>query len=527
MSFLSHGLFVAALTRGLVLDRRTRDPRRTQLSALRTLIKRARNTQFGREHGFASIHTLEEFRTHVPLRDYGGLKPWLVRAFDGERDLVWPGLIPYFGMSSGTTGGNKYLPISRDLVKRQRRGGFDPVAAYVRAGGASDVLDGRAILLGSTPELQARPGGVLVGDNTGIMARHMPRWTASKHLPSPRVRALSNWDRKIEALALEAYDQDVRLVAGTPAWFAGLFDEVLRVARARGRRADTILEVWPHLRLLTGGGVRYEPYRALIEARLGGRIPYLDVYNATEGGIMGVQDRFDSPGMLLLPDNGLFYEFVPIETLGSASPERVALWDVEVDRTYALALSTPSGLFAYLLGDCVRFQGTFPHRFVFEGRTSAFLNMCGEHVSQAELERAVSRACAEQALAVVDFTVNPRVGEAGSTSAAHVYFIECETGHGDRAAPSRRIDRSALAASIDAHIGAGNEDYRVHRQAVHALAPPRVELLRRGSFTRWMRARGKLGGQHKVPRVVEDPKLMAALVDASASSGPSEVEDYA
>lgn len=509
MSLLGHGLIAAALTRGALLDRRSLEPRSCQLATLRSLLRRARDTQFGRQHGFATIRDEHAFRKQLPLRDYAGLLPWLSRAIAGEPDIVWPGVIPYFGMSSGTTGGNKYLPISRDLVQRQQRGGFDPIAAYLRAGGERDLLDRKAILLGSTPNLEARAGGVLVGDNTGIMARHMPRWVRHKHLPSPKVRALANWDRKIEALALEAFDRDVRLVAGTPAWFAGLFDEVLRVARRHGRKADTVLDVWPRLRLLTGGGVRYEPYRPLIEARLGRHVPYVDVYNATEGGIMGVQDRLDDPSMRLLPDNGVFYEFIPIETLSQPEPDRLSLWDVEPNGTYAVALSTPSGLFGYLLGDCLRFVSTFPHRFLFQGRTSAFLNVCGEHVSQGELERAVSAACREQTLSLVDFTVNPRVGASQPSAAEHVYFVECE------GAP---VDATALARTIDGQLAAGNEDYRVHRETARALASPRVELLARGSFTRWMRDRGKLGGQHKIPRVIEDPQLAAALLACSRGS---------
>ena len=510
MSLLSNGLLAAALTRGALLDRASAQPRSRQLATLRHLLARAKRTRFGRDHAFARIRTYGDFQRAVPLRDYGALAPWLTRAFEGEPDVTWPGTIPYFGMSSGTTGGNKYLPISHALIRCQQRAGFDPIAAYVRAGGAKDILDAKAILLGSTTELERRASGVLIGDNTGIMARHMPRWVRSKHLPSPAVRALTDWDAKIERLAQEAVGADVRLIAGTPAWFSGLFDEVLRVARKRGLPSDRVLDVWPKLRLLTGGGVRYDPYRPLIEARLGGSVPYLDVYNATEGGIMGVQDRLHVPGMRLMPDRGVFYEFVPLDSLHAREPERLGLWQVEVGRTYALALSTPAGLFGYLLGDCVRFTELSPHRFVFEGRSKAFLNVCGEHVSQGELERAVSRACSEQGVSLVDFTVSSQVGRSQPTAAEHVYYIECEGG--------RPPDLDALGVTIDADVAAGNEDYRVHRRSARALAAPRVQLLRRGSFARWMRARGKLGGQHKVPRVIEDPQLLAALLESSAAA---------
>lgn len=499
MSLFDQAMFAAALARCAVLDRRSRDPEATQTRTLRALLRKARRTAFGREHAFAAIDGPEAFRRRVPLRTYAALEPWLSRALAGERDVVWPGFVPYFGMSSGTTAGNKYLPISRDAVRHQQRGGFDPVASFVRAGGARDVLGGAAILLGGTTALERRASGVLVGDNTGIMARHIPAFMRAKQLPTPRVRALSSWDDKIEALAHEALDRDVRMLAGTPAWFPGLFDSVLRVANARGRRARHILDVWPRLRLMTGGGVRYEPYRALIESRLGGAVQYIDVYNATEGGIMGVQDRLHDPALRLLPDNGVYYEFIPREQLGQTTRERLPLWEVETDRVYALAVSTPSGLFGYVIGDCVRFVQTFPHRFVFEGRSAAFLNLSGEHVSQAELERAVSRACAAQGRTLVDFTVTSSVLEHGA--ARHVYFVEC----------TEAPDAATLAAVIDRELGAGNEDYRVHRSSAHALAMPCVVPLQRGAFERFMRERGKLGGQHKLPRVIDDAAALAQL----------------
>lgn len=500
MRWFDDALFVASVTRGALLDRRSIDPRTVQLRTLRHLLKRAAHTEFGRAHDFASLSTYDAFRHSVPLRTYAGLQPWLERAFAGEPDVVWPGKIPYFGMSSGTTAGNKYLPISLDLVKQQQRGGFDPIASYLRNGGQRDVLGGRAILLGGTTALERRASAVLVGDNTGIMARHIPAMVKRKHLPSARVRDIASWDDKLAALAHEAVDEDVRLIAGTPGWFVGLFDEVLRVAAQRGRRARTILEVWPRLRLMTGGGVRYEPYRTLIERRLGGPVQYIDVYNATEGGIMGVQDRLDDRGMRMLPDAGVFFEFIPIEQLHSPTPQRFCLWEVQVDRVYALAVSTLSGLFAYVIGDCVRFVQTFPHRFLFEGRNTAFLNVCGEHVSQAELERAVSRACEQQGNVLVDFSVSPRVPERGSPR--HVYYVE---------ATSRELDCVRLSACIDRDIQHGNEDYRVHRSAVLGLAPPEVVPLARGAFERFMRERGKLGGQNKVPRVIEDRALVSLL----------------
>ena len=414
MRIFELSLVYAAQLRGRTLERHSLRPQHVQQRTLQKLLRRARHTAFGREHGFREIRDAREFRRQVPLRDYAGLEPWLSRALAGERDVIWPGRVPYFGMSSGTTAGNKYLPITRDAVAQQRRGGFDPVAAHLRAGGSPDLLSGAAILLGSTTTLEKRAHGILVGDNTGIMARHVPAFLRRRQLPSKRVQGILTWDDRIRALAAEAVGRDVRLIAGTPAWFTGLFDAVLDVARQRGSRATHICEIWPRLRLLTGGGVRYAPYRPLIEARLGTHVPYLDVYNATEGGIMGVQDSLHDSSMRLLPDANVFYEFVPLDELGSREPRRLSLWEVEAGQVYALALSTLSGLFGYLLGDCLRFTSLFPHRFVFEGRTAAFLNVCGEHVSQAELERAVAHACVELGATLAEFTVGPEISAHGA-----------------------------------------------------------------------------------------------------------------
>jgi len=256
MRLFESSLAIAARIRGHLLDHHSLRPQRVQERTLRALVERARHTAFGRAHRFGDIRDLQAFRRQVPLRDYWALEPWLARARAGEPDVIWPGKIPYFAMSSGTTAGNKYLPISLDAVAQQRRGGFDPVAAYVRAGGASDVLSGAAILLGSTTSLERREHGILVGDNTGIMARHVPAFLHRRQLPGVEVRALVAWDERISPLAREAVARDVRLIAGTPAWFTGRFDAVLAVARERGSRAEHICEIWPRLRLLTGGGVR-------------------------------------------------------------------------------------------------------------------------------------------------------------------------------------------------------------------------------------------------------------------------------
>ena len=503
------GVLAASLARGVQLDRRGNDVRRVQERALQKLVHRARDTSFGRSHRFSEVDSVSAFRERVSIHAYPDLKPWFERALQGELDVTWPGRIRYFGMSSGTTAGNKYLPISMDSVKQQQRGGFDPVAAFLRWTRDPGVMGGKYLMLGGSSRLEPHPNGAWIGDNTGVMANHMPAVVRGKYLPSERVRGVADWDEKIRSAADEAVDHDVRVVAGTPSWFPGLFDEVMEAASRRGLRPTSIYDVWPNLKLITGGGIGYEAYRPLIEARLGDRVPYVDVYNATEGGIMGVQDRLDEPTMRLLPDNGLFYEFIPVGEVDRPNPTRLSLWEVERDEVYALAVSTMSGIWAYTIGDCLRFTETRPHRFVFEGRTAAFLNVTGEHVSQGELERAVRVAATELAVTVAEFTVGADVGIDGSGAAQHVYFLEVEG-----TLPSAR----RFAELVDADIASLNDDYAAHRSG-RGLHTPAVRLVPRGTFHRFMKARGKLGGQNKVPRVVLGDKR--TLLDSMASPSVS------
>jgi hypothetical protein len=507
MSIVIGGAFqAAAKLRMRALRANSLAPQRVQRETLLALLRRAARTEFGRAHGFDRIDGVFAYRERVPVRDYAALRPWLERALEGERDVTWPGRIRYFGMSSGTTAGNKYLPISAQHVKNQQRHGFDPVAAYLGWSGDWGLFDGKAVMLGGSSKLTRHPSGALIGDNTGIMANHMPWYIQRQYRPTPKVREIPEWDAKVRALADESLDCDVRLLAGTPSWFPGLFDALIERAREKGRRVSSVREIWPNLSLMTGGGIDYEPYRALIEARVGRDVPYVNVYNATEGGIMGVQDRPDREGMLLVPDNGVFYELVPLERLGEDNPPRLALWEAELGVVYAVVVTTCSGLWSYLLGDTIRFVERFPHRFVFQGRTAAFLNVTGEHVSQGELERAARRAAAETGVRLRDFCVGADIGAgddgAGVVGAQHVWLVELD---------GAQRDLSEFVAIADADLQAGNEDYQVHRGSRMGLRAPRAVCLPPGSFYEWMRERGKLGGQNKIPRVVLDAKARASL----------------
>jgi hypothetical protein len=504
MTAFSKLLVGLAHARSVQRAHRARDPRPSQERTLRRLTARAARTAFGRRHDFEGIHDVKTFRERLPVLRYADLEPWLTRALGGEPDVVWPGLMPFFAWSSGTTAGKKYLPISWDQIRQQRLGAFDPMATYLCATNDDGLMDGKAIFLGGKSELELRPGGVRVGVNTGIMQSQVPPLLRKRHLPGERARAIGDWDEKMAALARESIDADVRFLAGCPSWFPGLFERVLDEARARGRRAETIFDVWPRFRMMTGGGIAYEPYRPILERYVGQRARYVDLYNATEGGIMGVQDDPGDPAMLLIPDNDVYYELVPVEELSAPSPKRFSLWEAEPNVVYALLVTTSSGIFSYAIGDCLRFTSTFPHRFVFEGRVGGWLNVVGELVSQAEVERAIGRAAAASGITLADFTVGADLGIDGAGAARHVLLLEC-------AAAASEPALARFARVFDDDLFTKNGDYAAHRACRASLHAPVAVPLRRGAFHDWMKSRGKLGAQNKVPRILLDRPLRSSL----------------
>lgn len=503
MGLIGQGLVLAAGLRGRQLERHAADPRRAQLRTLRQLMRQASGTAFGRQYGLGEVRTPRQLALRLPIHSYEDMEPWILRARDGERDVIWPGRIRYFARSSGTSSGrNKTLPITSASIRQQRKGGFDSIAAWLRKTGDASLFDKQAILLGGSSELQVLPSGALYGVNTGIMANHIPFFVQHVYRPSPEIRRLEDWDEKLDRLVAETLDADVRLVAGTPSWFPGLFDRLIEASRARGRQASTVRDIWPNLKLLTGGGINFEPYRALLEQRFGGPVPYLDVYNSSEGGVMGVQDALDCREMLLLPDAGVFYEFVPLDRWGDPDPPRLALWETERDVSYAVVITTLNGLYGYALGDVLRFTSVFPHHFVFEGRTSAFLNVHGEKLSQRALERAIRRVSADEQVEIADFTVSVSFDPHGGPR--HVWWIEPR---------GSCPDPDHLARRIDEVLKQDSPIYASHRRGHEGLQAPRVRIVPRGGFHRWMRERGKLGGQNKVPRVMQTPEDESRLAD--------------
>jgi hypothetical protein len=474
----------------------------SQDAELKKLLARAKNTRFGREHGFARIRTVADFQRAIPLRRYDDFwKTWWQPDFPVLDNVTWPGRIPYFAASSGTTtGGSKFIPVTHEMNRANGRASFDLLIHHLAHRPHSRALGGKTFMLGGSTALVERAPGVQSGDLSGIAVKRL-NWLLRRFtFPPPEIARLTDWDEKTDAIAARAIHEDIRILGGTPPWLLQLFEKQQHLL---GHDA-TARELYPHLELLVHGGVNFRPYRARFERFLAGGAELREAYPASEG-FIAAQDETPEAGLRLMADNGLFFEFVPVEELNSANPTRHTVADAEPGVNYALALSTCAGAFAYLIGDTVRFVSRNPPRLLVTGRTSYSMSAFGEHLIGEEIENAVTAASAAIGIPVTDYSMGAVFPRAAGEIGRHLYVVEFA-----RPASPQQIAR--FAETIDAALAAANDDYRHYRLEVRGLAPPEILSAPHGSFAAWMKRRGKLGAQHKVPRVINDADLFADLV---------------
>ncbi|MFO0724760.1 MAG: GH3 auxin-responsive promoter family protein [Myxococcota bacterium] len=492
-------LWAAAEVRVALWERRARNPEDVQMRTLLSHVQKAAKTEFGAAHGFSSIKSYDDFKARVPVRTYADFEPYLERMRKGATDILWPGLIPYYGQSSGTShtaAKNKFLPISEEQIRWQQKSGFDVVARYLTLSGDREFTGGYTLGL-FPPGTIKREGPVGVASNPGIMLTHLPRTARLTMLPRPPIRDIEDYDKKLTIIAESYLDHDVRALSGTTCWFSILFDRALKAARERGRDVTTVQQIWPNLRGLFGGGVHAGPYRKLIDERVGRPVVLIDNYNATEGGVYAVTDRLGENGMMMVPDRGVFYEFVPRADHGKPNPRRLALHEVEIGEEYSVVVSTCSGLFAYAIGDFVRFTGVFPHRIEFAGRVAGMLSVTQELMTALEIERAVSVASDHEASTVMEFSAGADVGVDGTSKGRYLLFVEFE---------NEPEDLGAFAKAFDRELCAQNRVYREHRANDVAILAPVVIPLVRGGSRRFMETLGQSSLQQKFPRIADDTK---------------------
>ncbi len=441
------------------------DPIRSQRQQLRRLLRRGAKTQFGREHGFAAIRSVADFQRAVPLRRYDGFwDDYWSRPYPVLDNVTWPGIMPYFANSSGTSSGvTKHIPVSAAMVRANRRAALDLLVHHIANRPGSRVLGGKNFLLGGSAALTVVAPEVMAGDLSGIAASRLPWWAKGFYFPSGADAQIADWEEKSRTLARRALKEDIRSLSGTPSWLLLFFDEMMRAAPERQGR---LAAYWPALELLVHGGVSFEPYRARFAALLeGSHAETREVYPASEG-FIAVQDRTPREGLRLITDNGLFFEFVPVEELDSPEPTRHWLQTAQTGVNYALVLTSCAGLWSYVLGDTVRLSETVPPRLFVTGRTSYGLSAFGEHLIGEEIDAAVTAAANTAGIAVTDFMVGPVFPSSGP--GYHLYLIEGAAGV--------RPEKAALfAETIDATLSARNVDYAEHRAPISAWARRRYD----------------------------------------------------
>jgi len=493
-----------ALSRRRLARLARQDTHAVQQAQLMRLVRRAAGTRFGVDHGFAAITGITDFQRRVPLRRYEDFRAEYWQAgFPELVDVTWPGRTPWFARTSGTSSGNsKYIPVTRAILAGYRRAVLDMLAFHLQARPQSRVLGGRSFMLGGSTDLERLAPGVEAGDISGIAAREAPLWARAFTFPPPRLARIHDWERKMAALAPLSLESDIRLIGGTASWLLLFLHDLMQ------RRGTDLRGCYPALDLIVYGGVAFAPYRAQFETLVAGTgIDLREVYPASEG-FLAVADRGVDEGLRLQVDGGLFYEFVPVEALGEAEPPRAWLGTVETGVNYAVALSTPAGLWAYLLGDTVRFVDVDPPRILVTGRVSTSLSAFGEHLIEEEIVRGVTEAAAAIGAEVADFTVAPVFPHAGARRGRHRFVVEFATpvagGAGER-----------FATRLDAALAALNADYAAHRAGDVQMLGPEVVVAPPGTFAAWMKARGRLGAQNKVPRVLADAAKLDDLVALS------------
>lgn len=502
---VGQGLYAAAKVRVALWDRALRHLEETQEQQLLRIVRHAKDTTFGRRYGFSDIRSYEQYAARVPVGDYDTFAPAIEAMRAGESGLVLPEKVQFFGNSSGssTKGKPKFLPISERQIAFQRGSAADALYRYLAWRGDDDFTGGYTLGL-FPPTTMRKEGPTFVTTNPSLQSIRMPAFTKPVQLPEKDIREIADYDLKLEKIVDAYFDHDIRMVAGTTCWFSILFDKLLRIAEKKGRRARHVSDIWPNLRVLIGGGVSADPYLPVIRERMGSSdVVLVDTYNATEGGIYATTDHSGERGMLMVPDRGVFFEFVPVEAQSdieqlSSWPTRVPLWGVETGRLYALYVTTVSGLYSYRLGDLVRFTSTHPHRMEFAGRISGCLSTTQELTTHVEIQRAVEHALTRFPATTVDYGCSADVGVEGTARSRYVLFVELE------GAPM--VDAAGFAKAFDEGLCRENRVYREHRKDEVGILPPEVVFLPSGSVKRFMQDIGNTSVQSKFPRILDQDR---------------------
>jgi hypothetical protein len=465
-------------------------PHEVQADIFKKLIEQASTTVFGVKYGFNDIENYKQFQERVPIHNYEKLFPYIERTMRGEQNILWPSEIKWFSKSSGTTSHrSKFIPVSEEALQECHfKGGKDLISMYVNNYPDTKLFNGKGLTVGGSHQINEYDSSdsSFYGDVSAVIMQNLPPWAQFIRTPSLETALLGNWEEKIDKMARETSQVNVTNIAGVPTWTVLLIQRIVEL-----EKKNNILEVWPNLEAFFHGAVSFKPYRNLFKTLIPkDNMRYWEVYNASEG-FFGIQDQPNSEEMLLMLDYGIFYEFIPVEEIEKENPAALTLDQVELGKNYAMIISTNGGLWRYNIGDTIKFTSVYPYRIKISGRTKHYINAFGEEVIIENAEAAITKAC-EQTKAIIDnFTAAPIFLEKGKRG-GHEWIIEFKV---------KPNDLSLFIKILDEKLRAVNSDYDAKRTHDLALIAPTIHSVEQGTFYNWMKRRGKLGGQNKVPRL--------------------------
>ena len=499
MSIISPALKSYLKLRNNAIDNFVHNPIDTQRQVFNKLIGSAQFTEYGKKYGFDKIHRMAEFKKHVPINDYDTLKPYIERILEGEQNLLWPSPINWFAKSSGTTSDkSKFIPISKEsLDDNHYKAGKDALTLYLKKFPQSNVMSGKCLVIGGSHQINQLNADSFFGDLSAVMLQNMPFYGQVARTPDLSIALMPEWEEKIEKMAETTIQENVTYIAGVPTWTIVLIKRILEISGAKD-----ITEIWPNLELYIHGGVSFKPYHNQFETLIpSANMHYQETYNASEG-FFAVQDSWEDEGMLLMLNHGIYYEFMPMEEYGKEHPETLTLKEVELNKNYALVLNTNCGFWRYLVGDTIQFTSRKPYRIKVTGRLKHFINAFGEEVIIDNSDYAIEVASKKTGAVVNDYTAAP-VYMTDKTNGAHEWIIEFEH------LPCPLIE---FTTAMDKALQNVNSDYEAKRYKDMALRMPIVHVMPKDGFNTWLKNKGKLGGQHKVPRLSNERKYLEEIL---------------
>jgi hypothetical protein len=468
-------------------------PVESQLKVFKNLIKDAKETEFGKDHHFDTINSIEDFQKNVPIRDYEDLKSYIEKVKTGQENILWKGKPLYFAKTSGTTSGAKYIPLTKESMPSHINAARNAILHYINETGNADFVDGKMIFLQGSPILTQKHG-INFGRLSGIVAHFVPKYLQRNRMPSWETNCIDDWDTKVNAIVSETINEDMSVISGIPSWVQMYFERLQE--KSGGKK---IGEIFKNFNLFIYGGVNYEPYRAKFESMIGKKVDSIELFPASEG-FFAYQDSQKEKGMLLLLNSGIFYEFIKTDEFFTENPKRYTIGEVEKGVNYALIISTNAGLWGYNIGDTVQFTSLFPHRVIVSGRIKHYISAFGEHVIASEVENAMKEATTETNVVINEFTVAPQITPTTGLP-YHEWFIEFENEPENFDAFAEAIDNAMRKQNI----------YYDDLITGNVLQKVVVTKVSKNGFQEYMKSQGKLGGQNKIPRLSNDRKIVDNL----------------